>query len=132
MNFLPPSDARVLSTLEAIDRELVIDGFVYRFDPSATFGSPQLPIGAFEGAFLPATFWYAHALVGAGRGEDAAVILDRCEDLAGHLGIFAEAVDPQERDFLGNMPLVFARVEYARALMALQEWPAGNSRRSVY
>ena len=53
---------RVLGTLDAIERELVIDGLVHRFDPTATLGGEQLPMDQFEGAFLPATFWYAHAL----------------------------------------------------------------------
>ncbi len=121
MKFLPPDDPRVLSTLDAIERELVIDGLVHRFDPSATLGGEQLPLHAFEGAFLPATFWFAHALADAGRAEKAAKVLHACEEIAGPLGIFAEEADARRKCFLGNTPLLFSQVEYGRALIALHE-----------
>ncbi|MEO8352565.1 MAG: glycoside hydrolase family 15 protein [Chthoniobacteraceae bacterium] len=120
-DFLPPDDPRVLTTLDAIQRELVRDGFVYRFDPSATLGGEQLPIGEFEGAFLPATFWYAHALALAGRRENAAAVLGCSEEIAGPVGIFAEEADAVRKSFLGNTPLLFSQVEYARALIALHQ-----------
>lgn len=119
MDFLPATDPRVLATLGTIEKELVLDGLVYRFDPQATLGKKALPLGEFEGAFLPATFWYAHALVGAGRAEQAQRILQRCEQLAGGPGVFAEEVDPRSGAFLGNTPLLLSQVEYGRALLAL-------------
>ncbi len=121
MNFLPPDDPRVLDTLDAIEHELVIDGLVHRFDPTGTLGGEQLPIGEFEGAFLPATFWYAHALAGAGRTELAAAVLQRCEEIAAGPGIFAEEADARSKTFLGNTPLLFSQVEYGRALLALHK-----------
>ncbi len=121
MGFLPPDDPRVLGTLEAIERELVIDGLVHRFDPKATLGGEQLPIGTFEGAFLPSTFWYAQALAGAGRSEQATEVLRRCEDIAAGPGIFAEEADAGRKNLLGNTPLLFSQVEYGRALLALHQ-----------
>lgn len=120
MNFLPAKDPRVLATIETIEKELLVDGLVYRFDPRATLGDDHLPLGEFEGAFLPATFWYAHALAGAGRKKEAEKILRRCEELAGGPGIFAEEADPRNGAFLGNTPLLFSQVEYGRALLALR------------
>ena len=115
MDFLPADHPRVIGTLAAIERELSIDGLIWRFDPAATFGGDQLPLGEFEGAFLPATFWFAHALAKAGRPDDAEAILEKCEAVAGELGLFAEEVDPRRQIFLGNTPLLFAHVEYFRA-----------------
>jgi GH15 family glucan-1,4-alpha-glucosidase len=116
MEFLPADHPQVMGTLAAIERALFINGFVCRFDPAATLGGDQLPLGEFEGAFLPTTFWFAHALAKAGRADDAEAILKRCEAVAGELGLFAEEVDPHRRIFLGNTPLLFAHVEYFRAV----------------
>lgn len=115
MEFLPADHPRVTATLAAIERELVIDGFVYRFEPNATLGGDQLPVGEFEGAFLPATFWFVHALAKAGRIDEAEAILKRCEAIAGEPGLFAEEADARRQTFLGNTPLLFAHVEYVRA-----------------
>ena len=115
MDFLPADHPRVAGTLAAIKSELCIDGWLYRFDPVATLGGNQLPLCEFEGAFLPATFWLAHALAKAGCVDEAEAILNRCEAFAGELGLFAEEVDPRRQIFLGNTPLLFAHVEYFRA-----------------
>jgi len=116
MEFLPGDHPRVAGTMAAIERELTIGGLVYRFDPSATLGGDQLPLGEFEGAFLPVTFWFAHALAKAGRPDQAGAILKRCEEIAGELGLFAEEADGRRQIFLGNTPLLFAHVEYVRAV----------------
>jgi Glycosyl hydrolases family 15 len=79
MGFLPANDPRVAGTIAAIERELTIDGLVHRFDPGATLGGDQLPLDEFEGAFLPVTFWFAHALAKVGRMDQAEAILKRCE-----------------------------------------------------
>jgi GH15 family glucan-1,4-alpha-glucosidase len=100
--------------LEAIDRKLILGGLVHRFEPGRTLGD-RLSVGEYEGAFLPATFWYAHALGKCGRVDEADAILKRCEFIAGELGLFAEKADVREQTFLGNTPLLFAQVEYARA-----------------
>lgn len=116
MDFLPPDHERVLGTLTAIEHELIIDGLVHRFDPTATLGGKQLSIQEYEAGFLPATFWWVHALAKAGRTDDAEAVLSRCETIAGELGVFAEEADAGRQIFLGNTPLLFAQVEYARAL----------------
>jgi GH15 family glucan-1,4-alpha-glucosidase len=72
-------------------------------------------LAEFEGAFLPATFWFARALAKAGRWEQAETIIKRSESIAGTLGIFSEEADPRSGIFLGNTPLLFAHVEYVRA-----------------
>ncbi|WP_447980008.1 glycoside hydrolase family 15 protein [Candidatus Nitrospira bockiana] len=75
------------------------------------------PVGDFEGAFLPCTFWLVTTYARTGRVDEAEAILDRAEAWAGPLGLFAEEVDPRSRGYLGNLPLLFAHVEYIRAVM---------------
>lgn len=116
MGFLPASDPRVASTLRAIERELVIDDMVYRFDPRDTIGPESLPLGQFEGAFLPCTFWLAAVHAQAGAVERARALLEKVEDQAGDLGIFAEEIDARSGQFLGNTPLLFSHAEYIRAI----------------
>ena len=130
MDFLPADHPRVVGTLLAIERELVVDGLVHRFDPTDTMGGKQLPIGEFEGAFLPCVFWHAHALAKAGRCEQAEAILVKCEAVAGELGLFAEEIDARKNIFLGNTPLLFSHVEYTRAVTALNETRATAARSS--
>ena len=121
MDFLPADHPRVVGTFAAIERELVVDGLVHRFNPTDTMGGEQLPIGEFEGAFLPCVFWHAHALAKAGRCNEAETILRRCETVSGDLGLFAEEIDAKRHTFLGNTPLLFSHVEYVRAVMQLHE-----------
>ncbi|MBA3753477.1 MAG: glycoside hydrolase family 15 protein [Nitrospira sp.] len=118
MGFLPADHPRVVSTVQRIEESLTIDGFVYRFrSPGAE--EAALPLGDFEGAFLPCTFWLATTYAMAGRADEAEAILNRAETYAGALGLFAEEVDPRSGSFLGNSPLLFAHVEYIRAVMEL-------------
>jgi GH15 family glucan-1,4-alpha-glucosidase len=119
MDFLPADHPRVASTIEALERELMVDGLMHRFDPAQTLGGEQLPIGEFEGAFLPCVFWHAHALAKAGRCDEAEAILRKCETIAGEIGLYAEEADPRRAILLGNTPLLFSHVEYARAAMEL-------------
>lgn len=116
-DFLPADHPRVVATIERIEEQLTIDGFVHRFVAGETPGHEDLPVGEFEGAFLPCTFWLAVAYVKAGRLEEAEAILDRAEAIAGPLGLFAEEVDVRTGTFLGNTPLVFSQVTYAKAVL---------------
>ena len=67
------------------------------------------------------SFWLAQVLARQGKLDYAERILQRAEAIAGELNLFSEAVDARDRKFLGNMPLVFSQVEYARAAIALNE-----------
>jgi len=121
VGFLPPDHPRVKSTVEKVVEQLSIDGFIYRFDPLQTPGiqKQQIPLGEFEGAFLPCTFWLATIYALMDRKKDAEAILNRVEKIAGPVGLFAEGVDARTGDFLGNHPLLFSQIEYVRAVRAL-------------
>lgn len=121
VGFLPPSHPRVAATVTAIAERLTIDGCVYRFDPGKAPKFGLAPMGEHEGAFLPCTFWLATAFTLLGRSREAEQILSAVERVAGPLGLFAEAIDPRTRTFLGNTPLLFSHVEYIRAVRAIGE-----------
>jgi GH15 family glucan-1,4-alpha-glucosidase len=119
LDFLPIDHPRIVGTVAAIERELVVGGLVHRFDPRATMGKDQPPIGEFEGAFLPCVFWHVQVLAKMGRCDEAEAILSRCEAVAGEIGLFAEEIDARLDRFLGNTPLLFSQVEYVFAAREL-------------
>lgn len=126
MGMLSPGDPRVVSTVDCIQRTLMEDGFVYRFDPRQTPGLPACVPQDFEGAFLPCCCWLAEVLAAQGRNGEALALLERLEALAGEVGLFAEEADRGARRFLGNYPLLFTQASYVTASLA-----TGKSLRSV-
>ncbi|MBA2485429.1 MAG: glycoside hydrolase family 15 protein [Nitrospira sp.] len=121
MGFLPAHHPRVRNTVDRIAESLMRDGLVYRFDPQELPERAAFPLGKFEGAFLPCTLWLATAYAMAGRTREAEDLLQRVETTVGNLGLFPEEVAEETAMFLGNMPLVFAQVEYIRAVMELDK-----------
>ncbi|HLG71668.1 MAG TPA: glycoside hydrolase family 15 protein [Chloroflexota bacterium] len=119
MGFLPPEDRRVRLTVDRLEEWLMLNGFLHRFDPAFTEGVKPMPLGEFEGAFLPSNFMLASVYAMLGRASDAEAVLDRLEGVAGELGLFAEEVDARSGAFLGNTPLLFSHAEHVRAILAL-------------
>jgi GH15 family glucan-1,4-alpha-glucosidase len=109
VGFLPAKDPRMVGTVGAIERELVRDGFVYRYSHDEEGRHVDgLPPG--EGAFLPCTFWLADNLALQGRLDEAEEIFQQLLDLRGELGLLAEEWDPEARRQLGNFPQAFTHV----------------------
>jgi GH15 family glucan-1,4-alpha-glucosidase len=108
VGFLPARDPRVVSTIEAIERELVIDGLVYRYHPTLSENVDGLPPG--EGAFLPCSFWLVDCLYLIGREEEARLFFDRLLALRNGLGLLAEEYDPKLRRLVGNFPQAFSHI----------------------
>jgi GH15 family glucan-1,4-alpha-glucosidase len=100
VGFLPPADPRIRATLEAIERELVVDGLVLRY-PTAG-GVDGLPAG--EGTFLPCTFWLVDCLKLVGRKADAESLFERLIGLCNDVGLLSEEFDPANGQMLGNFP----------------------------
>ena len=99
MGFIAPRDPMWLSTLKAMDRELVSDSLVYRYNPSA---SPDGLAGD-EGTFSLCTFWYVDALARAGRLDDARLVFEKMQTYANHLGLFSEEISSTGEQ-LGQLP----------------------------
>jgi GH15 family glucan-1,4-alpha-glucosidase len=106
MGFLPASHPRFLGTVAAIERELVRDGLVWRYNSAAT--RDGLPRG--EGAFLPCSFWLADAYEMMGRGDEARRLFERLIGLANDVGLLAEEYDPDAGRQLGNFPQAFSHL----------------------
>jgi GH15 family glucan-1,4-alpha-glucosidase len=106
VGFLPPHDKRVRATVEAIERELMVGGFVHRYRSEDT--PDGLPAG--EGVFLPCSFWLADALALMGRKRDATRIYERMLALRNDVGLLSEEYDPRARRMLGNFPQALTHV----------------------
>ncbi|MGH8308996.1 MAG: glycoside hydrolase family 15 protein, partial [Steroidobacteraceae bacterium] len=106
VGFLPASDLRVRGTLQAIERHLMADGLVLRYDTTGT--DDGLPPG--EGAFLACSFWYVDNLVLAGRRDEAHAMFERLLELRNDVGLLAEEYDPRARRQLGNFPQAFSHI----------------------
>ena len=107
VGFLPPDDPRVLGTVKAIERELMMDGFVLRYSTD-TDTVDGLPAG--EGAFLPCTCWLADAYVQAGRHEEGQRLFERLIGIRNDVGLLSEEYDPTADRMLGNFPQAFSHV----------------------
>ncbi|MBV9814848.1 MAG: glycoside hydrolase family 15 protein [Alphaproteobacteria bacterium] len=122
MGFLPPTHPRVAATVRCIESQLTVDGLIYRFIPD----NGDLPLGRFEGAFLPCCSWLAAVYALMERRDAAAAMLDRVEKLTGNTGLFPEEADSSSGRLLGNIPMIFSHAEHARAILQLAgAWPRG-------
>jgi GH15 family glucan-1,4-alpha-glucosidase len=117
VGFLPPSDPRVISTVEAIQRDLVDDGFVLRYRTQED-GSVDGLQGR-EGAFLACSFWLCDCLHLIGRQEEALALFDRLLALRNDLGLLSEEYDPVAKRLVGNFPQAFSHVSLVNSACRL-------------
>lgn len=108
VGFIPADDPRMVGTVAAIERELMVNGFVLRYATSPTGEVDGLPAG--EGAFLACSFWLADNYVLQGRHDEAEQVFDRLVKVANDVGLMAEEYDPVSRRLLGNFPQAFSHV----------------------
>ncbi len=114
VGFLPFGDPRIISTVEAIRRELSFDGcFFYRYRTDD--GLPGE-----EGAFLICSFWYIDYLIARWRLEEAETYLRRTETVSNHLGLFSEEYDFKWMEPLGNFPQAYTHLGYINTVLALR------------
>jgi GH15 family glucan-1,4-alpha-glucosidase len=115
VGFLPVEDPRVRGTIEAIERELMVDGFVLRYDTNRT--DDGLPPG--EGAFLACSFWLADAYMLIGRLADARRLFERLLALQNDVGLLSEEYDPSRQRMVGNFPQAFSHVALINSALNL-------------
>ena len=128
MGFLPIEDPRIAGTVAAIERDLLVDGFVQRY--RTTEEVDGLPAG--EGAFLACSFWLVQAYAMQGRLEEGRALFERLLGIRNDVGLLAEEYDPVARRQLGNVPQAFSHVALVNAghrlALALVGVPAPSSR----
>jgi GH15 family glucan-1,4-alpha-glucosidase len=122
VGFLPPEDPRVRGTIERIEKELVVDGFVLRYDTRTA--DDGLPPG--EGAFLACSFWLADAYMLIGRHDDARRLFERLVSLSNDVGLLAEQYDSGLQRQVGNFPQAFSHVALVTSAMNLTRKDGGK------
>ncbi|MDZ4287703.1 MAG: glycoside hydrolase family 15 protein [Prosthecobacter sp.] len=108
VGFLPADDPRMCGTIAAIERELLVNGFVLRYRSEECSDVDGLPPG--EGALLLCTFWLADNYALAGRYDEARALFQRLLAIRNDLGLLSEQVDPRTNRLLGNFPQAFSHV----------------------
>jgi len=106
IGFLPPEDPRIRGTVAAIERSLVTDGLVRRYNTEAA--KDGLPAG--EGAFLACSFWLVDAYLMLDRRDDAVRLFERLLSLSNDVGLLSEEYDPYANRLIGNFPQAFSHL----------------------
>jgi GH15 family glucan-1,4-alpha-glucosidase len=106
VGFLPANDERILNTVAAVERNLLVDGFVLRYDSAAT--DDGLPAG--EGAFIACSFWLADNYALNGRRDDALRLFERLLAVRNDVGLLAEEYDTTLKRLVSNFPQAFSHV----------------------
>ena len=111
LRFLPTGDPRLGSTIDAIHKDLVQDGWLHRYSLNDGFGKPSV-------AFVICTFWLIEALTASGRREEARTIFDRIRGALSPLGLLSEDYDPTAPRMWGNFPQTYSHVGLIHAAFA--------------
>jgi GH15 family glucan-1,4-alpha-glucosidase len=115
VGFLPPDDPRVIGTVEAIEKRLMKDGFVERYDTKKTKDG----LSGGEGAFLACSFWMVTSLWLMGRKADAKAMFERLLALRNDVGLLSEEYDPVGRRMVGNFPQALSHIALLHSAFAL-------------
>ena len=106
LGFVAPDDPKFIGTVEAVEQDLLRDGFVLRYDTRQV--DDGLPPG--EGAFLACSFWLVNAYVLIGRRDDAEALFERLLSIRNDVGLLAEEYDPRAGRQVGNFPQAFSHI----------------------
>ena len=111
VGFLPWDDPRIRGTIEAIEKNLMFDGFVLRYRTESS--DDGLPPG--EGVFLACSFWMVSAMKMLGRVDDARTLFERLLKLCNDVGLMAEEYDPRQKRLIGNFPQALSHIALINA-----------------
>src|SRR5262249_41566143 len=118
VGFVPADDPRMIGTVQAIERDLLVDGFVLRYHTETA--RDGLPPG--EGAFLPCSFWLVIVYALQGRLEDARALFTRLLAVSNDLGLYSEEYDQAARRQVGNFPQAYTHLSLIGAALTLDGW----------
>ena len=117
VGFLPPQDPRVRGTVAAIERRLLVDGLVRRYDTTES----EDGLSSDEGVFLACSFWLVDAYVLLGRNDDARRLFERLLTLCNDVGLLSEEYDPRTGRLLGNFPQALSHIALVNSAFNLNE-----------
>ena len=120
VGFLPADDPRVVSTMKALQRDLMQGGFLRRYELPPGGTSQVDGLAGSEGAFLACSFWLANALELSGRHDEAAELFERLLALRNDVGLLSEEYDPRYGRLVGNMPQAFSHVPLVQTALNLE------------
>ena len=103
--FLAPEDSRIRRTVEAVERHLMKDGFIKRYDTTGSDG-----LQGDEGAFIACSFWFVDNLAMIGRTAEARILFERLTSVATDLGLISEEYDVKRKRLIGNFPQAFSHI----------------------
>lgn len=119
VGFLPAEDPRMVGTIEAIQKHLMKDGLVQRYDP----GKASDGLKGGEGTFLACSFWMVTCLWLIGRKQEATEMFQRLLALRNDVGLLSEEYDPREKRMLGNFPQALSHIALTHAAFTLSgQW----------
>jgi GH15 family glucan-1,4-alpha-glucosidase len=110
--FLPVTDEKVQGTIRAIEKLLMRDGYVLRYNTKDKIDG--LPPG--EGVFLPCSFWLADVYFMSGRYEEGKQLFERLMQLRNDVGLFSEEYSPSEKRQVGNFPQAFTHEAFLNTI----------------
>jgi GH15 family glucan-1,4-alpha-glucosidase len=117
VGFLPPDDPRILGTITAIEKTLLRDGFVARYNTRSAVDG----LAGDEGVFLACSFWLVDNYVLQHRDDEARALFERLLGLRNDVGLLAEEYDPKEHRQLGNFPQAFSHLALINSAHNLSE-----------
>jgi GH15 family glucan-1,4-alpha-glucosidase len=115
VGFLPSDDPRLIGTVAAIERRLMKDGFIRRYDTKKMKDG----VGGGEGAFLACSFWLVTSLWEIGRKADAKRMFERLLRLRNDVGLLSEEYDPVAKRMVGNFPQALSHIALLHAAFAI-------------
>jgi GH15 family glucan-1,4-alpha-glucosidase len=116
VGFLPADDPRIVGTVRCIEKRLLVEGLVYRYDSALT--DDGLPPG--EGAFLACTFWLVDNYLLQGRHAEARALFDHLLGIRNDVGLLAEEYHPTLGRHVGNFPQAFSHVALVSTAFNMQ------------
>ena len=128
LGFLPPEDPRIRATVEAIERELVVDGLVLRYDTRKS--EDGLPAG--EGFFLACSFWLVDAYLMLGRRDEAVALFERLLAVRNDVGLLSEEYEPRSKRLVGNFPQAFSHLALVNSASNLAHYRKPAEQRSQH
>ena len=138
VGFLDANDPRIVSTMKVLQRDLMQDGFLRRYELPPGGTSEVDGLAGSEGAFLACSFWMANALELSGQHEEAVELFERLLALRNDVGLLSEEYDPRYGRLVGNMPQAFSHVPLVQTALNLgghaeehRRGVTGDERRSV-